>query len=857
MKIVLTLGMSRPLSMIVVATRMSYFSLDEGQHRPLELFAVHLAVADGDPGLGDDRLDLVGDGLDVVDPVVDEVDLPVAVQLAVDGALDRLRVEAGDAGLDRLAVRRRRLQVRDVADAQQAHVQGARDRRGREGQDVDRRAERLEPFLVLDAEPLLLVDDHQPQVLEGDVLLEDPVRADQDVDRAGRGALEDFADFRAGPEPVDGLDRERELGHPGGEAAVVLLGQDRGRDQDGDLLAGVDGLEGRADGDLGLAVADVAADQAIHRLALGHVLLDRLDGRELVGRLLVGEGRLELGHPVAVLGRIGESGLAGALGLDVDQLLGQVDDGLGDALLPLLPGRRADLRERRLGLAAADVLLHQVDLGDRDVELGPLGELEEQRLLVVLVRLVDEMQAAIPGDPVVDVDDQVAFVQVEEAVDGPALVSPAGHGPADLGAGEQLVIADHQRPGVDQVESRPDPADGQDQPVGLGQLGVGEDLAQPLDLGRVVAGDQDAVAGGGAVELGLDLGQVAGESLDALDPQVAGRLERVGGQGRDGDRRKADQPLEARLDAEEPARIVEPAEVVPALVAQVVRLEQGDPGPFGEEFGRVAEAGRVGFLEPERGGQGDRVPAIERALGFDVERPDRLDLVAEELDADRVGRVGREDVEDAAADAELAGDLDDLGPRHAALEQPAGQFLDGHRVADGHDPRHPRQGIGLRHRLEHRLERRDDQAGRVRTRELLQDAQPAAEDLVGGVQLARAASPRRGRPRERSRRTSPRRRGSRRRRRRGPSGSPGSSVHAAPGPRTSGPTPSPRRRRPSRCGRSSAPPRPRETPRALDQPRQVLEAADRRTEGGLRRTVRHPLLVVAGDEADGHYVEEF
>ena len=65
-------------------------------------------------------------------------------------------------------------------------MQGAGDRRGRERQHVHRRAEGLEPFLVLDAEPLLLVDDHQPQVLERDVLLQDPVRADQDVDACPR-----------------------------------------------------------------------------------------------------------------------------------------------------------------------------------------------------------------------------------------------------------------------------------------------------------------------------------------------------------------------------------------------------------------------------------------------------------------------------------------------------------------------------------------------------------------------------------------------------------------------------------------------------------------------------------------------
>ena len=152
---------------------------------------------------------------DVVDAVVDEVDLAVAIQLAVDGALDRLVVEAADAGLDRLAVGRRRLEVRDVADAQQAHVQGPRDRRGREREHVDRRAERLEPFLVLDAEPLLLVDDHQAEVLEGDVLLEDAggCRSGcRPLPAAVR--LRTSLDLGLGPEPVDGLDGERELGHP-------------------------------------------------------------------------------------------------------------------------------------------------------------------------------------------------------------------------------------------------------------------------------------------------------------------------------------------------------------------------------------------------------------------------------------------------------------------------------------------------------------------------------------------------------------------------------------------------------------------------------------------------------------------
>ena len=45
-------------------------------------------------------------------------------------------------------------------------------------------AQRLQPLLHLDAEPLLLVDDHQAQVVELHVGLSQAVRADDDVDRA-------------------------------------------------------------------------------------------------------------------------------------------------------------------------------------------------------------------------------------------------------------------------------------------------------------------------------------------------------------------------------------------------------------------------------------------------------------------------------------------------------------------------------------------------------------------------------------------------------------------------------------------------------------------------------------------------
>ena len=51
----------------------------------------------------------------------------------------------------------------------------------------------------------------------------------------------------------------------------------------------------------------------------------------------------------------------------------------------------------------------------------------------------------------------------------------------------------------------------------------------------------------------------------------------------------------------------------------------------------------------------------------------RLDPVAEEVDANGPARGGGEDVEDAAADGELAAVLDDVGPRVAEVGEPLGE----------------------------------------------------------------------------------------------------------------------------------------------------------------------------------------
>ena len=119
---------------------------------------------------------------------------------------------------------------------------------------------------MLDAEPLLLVDDDQAEVLELDLGVEQPVGADHDVDGAvARGpSTTSFASASVWNR-LSGLHVDREAGVPLGERLHVLLHEQRRRHEHGDLLAVLHRLERGAHGDLGLAVADVAADQPVHR----------------------------------------------------------------------------------------------------------------------------------------------------------------------------------------------------------------------------------------------------------------------------------------------------------------------------------------------------------------------------------------------------------------------------------------------------------------------------------------------------------------------------------------------------------------------------------------------------------------
>lgn len=426
----------------------------EVAHHALELALGHLAVGHGDTGLGKNLFELLAPVLDGLDLVVQEVHLPAALQFAQHGFADHARALVAHEGLDGQAPLRRGGDHTQVAQALERHAQRARNRRGGEREHVDLGAHGLHRLLVAHAEAVLLVDDEQAQVLELDRLREQLVRADHDVDRAFGQALGRRGDLLGRAEAAHLGHLDRPFGEAVDQRLVVLLGQQRGRREEGHLLAAGDRDEGGAQRHLGLAEAHVAADQAVHRLGRDHVLHHGVDRGLLVGGFLEAE---VVGEHFVVGGRVAE-GMAlprGAAGVDVEQLGGRVAHLLGGLALGLFPLAGAQPVQRRLVGADAGVAADLVQLRDGHVERGLVGVLQVQHFLqerlafgIGALAQVHVDQAAVAADAVRGVDHRVADVELGQVLDQRLdvadlfllLVAPArgGCGGEELGLGDEV-----------------------------------------------------------------------------------------------------------------------------------------------------------------------------------------------------------------------------------------------------------------------------------------------------------------------------------------------------------------------------------------------------------------------------------
>ncbi len=240
---------------------------------------------------------------------------------------------------------------------------------------------------------------------------------------------------------------------------------------------------------------------------------------------------------------------------------GHIGHGRLDPLLLLVPEAAAELGEHRPALRAADILLHQADLRGRHVELRLALKLQFEMLLD-LPLLFHQLHAAVAGDAVAEMHDEVAFMQVEETIDRPAQPPPtrtqgtgcptgrAGRralhvaGAIDPWSAKQLSAAQHHDAVGHQPEAVLQGADGKIKAAIQGKLCAGKDLAQAADFGLGLTDQERLLAAAGLVQLRADLFNVAAETLDRLDRQPARRFQRAGGNRRGGDRRELHRPAD-------------------------------------------------------------------------------------------------------------------------------------------------------------------------------------------------------------------------------------------------------------------------------------------------------------------------
>jgi len=437
---------------------------------------------------------------------VDVERLTLAGQLAPDRRPDLAGVEGSGEGEDRVTLLGRGGDDAHLADPGDRHLQGARDRGGAHRQHIDVEPQLLQRLLVFDPEALLLVDDHQTQVLERDLVGQQPVSADDHIDGAVGETGDHLLLLGVGLEPAQGGHRDREAGVAIREGGVVLLDQQRRGHQDGDLLAVHDRLEGCPDGDLGLAVADVAADQPVHRHDPLHIGLDFGDRGQLVRGFDVGEGVLELSLPDRVGGeRVTLGGLAG--GVQLDQFGGDLANGLAGARLALGPVGAAHLVQRRA--LPADVAGHQMQLVHRHEQpvtgvTAPAGRVLEDEVLPGGAGDGALHHLDVAADAVLLVHDRITRGEFQR-VD---LVLPAGRhlagGLVDLPLPGQVGGGEHRHP--DRLGPEPVPQVGDHhahqaggrwagQVIGQrgGDVGAGENLAHPLGQALGVGRQDDPI----------------------------------------------------------------------------------------------------------------------------------------------------------------------------------------------------------------------------------------------------------------------------------------------------------------------------------------------------------------------------
>ena len=279
-----------------------------------EFVFVHFSMPDRYPCIGNGLLDARGNRIDRFHVIMQVKHLPAASQFASDGFLNDDRFLFEHIGLHGKTIHGSVVEDRNIADAAHRHIERTGDWRCRERQNVHTRRNLFEFFFLCHAESLFLVHDYESEVVKFHVVREQTVGADENIDLAAREPPQSLRLLTSRAETGEHIHVHCKTSHPTDHGLVVLKREQSGRNEDGDLFAAEYRFIGGAERDLGFAVADVAAEQTIHRNGTHHI------GFDLIRRLYLTFGfgifkRFLKGFLVSVIRREGVTRQAHPLGI--------------------------------------------------------------------------------------------------------------------------------------------------------------------------------------------------------------------------------------------------------------------------------------------------------------------------------------------------------------------------------------------------------------------------------------------------------------------------------------------------------------------------------------------------------------
>jgi hypothetical protein len=252
----------------------------------------------------------------------------------------------------------------------------------------------------------------------------------------------------------------------------MLAHQHRGRRHDGDLPPGKDRRRRGAQGHLGLAEADIAADEPVHRHLAGEV------GQRLLYRpgLIAGQRIAKTGREALHLA-LGRHDLRGVGLPTLLRGLQHRPRRLGERRLrlqaPPSPGAAVEPVEGH-GFGLRAVAPDPVRLAHGHHEDGIIGKTQAQGVFLVLFASADRLQPLEEAQAVIAVDRHIADPQLDLADRQHGGPSPRTR----RQRAEQIGRSDHRRPGLRHVKPRFDRHLDRQHRAGLRRLDLGPAIDQ-------------------------------------------------------------------------------------------------------------------------------------------------------------------------------------------------------------------------------------------------------------------------------------------------------------------------------------------------------------------------------------------